>query len=92
VDKRGARRAEVAYRDPGKAPLIEAFRRFTLDHPARRRLPAAQALQFGALVALALLRESTVSTLAGALDLDRTTLTRNLGPLRRRRLVASAAG
>jgi DNA-binding MarR family transcriptional regulator len=43
-------------------------------------------------VALALAEEATVSKLAGLLDLDRTTMTRNLGPLERRRLVASVAG
>ncbi len=48
--------------------------------------------QFGLLVALALAQEATVSKLAGLLDLDRTTMTRNLGPLERRCLVASATG
>lgn len=48
--------------------------------------------QFGLLVALALAEEATVSRLGGLLDLDRTTMTRNLGPLERRGLVASVAG
>jgi DNA-binding MarR family transcriptional regulator len=48
--------------------------------------------QFGVLVALALAQEATVSRLAGLLHLDRTTMTRNLAPLERRGLVASAAG
>jgi PAS domain S-box-containing protein len=64
VDERGAHRAEVAHGDPAKAPLIEAFRRFPLDHPARARLPAARALQSGRPVLVpnfteALLRELT---------------------------------
>lgn len=48
--------------------------------------------QFGLLVALALAEEANVSRLAGLLDLDRTTMTRNLAPLERQGLVASAAG
>jgi len=48
--------------------------------------------QFGVLVALALAEEATVSKLARLLDLDRTTMTRNLAPLERQGLVASAAG
>jgi PAS domain S-box-containing protein len=47
LDQRGARRAEMAHRDPAKAPLVEAIRRFPLDHPARRRMPSMQALQSG---------------------------------------------
>jgi DNA-binding MarR family transcriptional regulator len=47
--------------------------------------------QFGLLVALALAEEATVSKLARLMDLDRTTMTRNLAPLERRGLVASAA-
>jgi DNA-binding MarR family transcriptional regulator len=48
--------------------------------------------QMGLLVALALAEEATVSKLAGLLNLDRTTMTRNLGPLERQGLVASKAG
>ena len=48
--------------------------------------------QFGVLVALALAEEATVSRLASLLQLDRTTMTRNLAPLERQGLVASAAG
>ncbi len=48
--------------------------------------------QFGLLVALALAEEATVSKLARLLDLDRTTMTRNLGPLERQGLVASVTG
>jgi DNA-binding MarR family transcriptional regulator len=48
--------------------------------------------QFTVLVALALARQAPVSKLARLLGLDRTTMTRNLGPLERRRLVASVAG
>ena len=48
--------------------------------------------QFGVLVALALAEEATVSKLAALLDLDSTTMTRNLGPLERRGLVVSVVG
>jgi DNA-binding MarR family transcriptional regulator len=48
--------------------------------------------QFTVLVALALAREASVSRLASLVGLDRTTMTRNLGPLERRGLVASVAG
>lgn len=48
--------------------------------------------QFSVLVALALAQEAPVSRLAGILGLDRTTMTRNLGPLQRRGLVASVEG
>jgi len=48
--------------------------------------------QFSVLVALALARQASVSRLAGILGLDRTTMTRNLGPLQRRGLVAAVAG
>lgn len=48
--------------------------------------------QFGLLVALALAEEANVSRLAGLLDLDRTTMTRNLAPLERQGFVASASG
>jgi PAS domain S-box-containing protein len=39
------RRMEVAHRDPARAPLAAALRGFPLVHGARRRLPAARALQ-----------------------------------------------
>lgn len=48
--------------------------------------------QLSILVALALAEEATVSTLARLLALDRTTMTRNLGPLERRGLVATVSG
>jgi PAS domain S-box-containing protein len=47
VEEREVRRMEVAHRDPTKASLAEALRRFPLDHAARRRLPAARALRSG---------------------------------------------
>ncbi|HSD18845.1 MAG TPA: PAS domain-containing sensor histidine kinase [Anaeromyxobacter sp.] len=47
VDDHEVRRMEVAHRDPAKAWLAEALRAFPLDHAARRRLPAARALQAG---------------------------------------------
>lgn len=48
--------------------------------------------QLSILVALALAEEATVSKLAGLLALDRTTMTKNLAPLERRGLVATASG
>ena len=48
--------------------------------------------QFSLLVALALGENATLGELADTLVLDRTTLTRNLGPLERDGLVASAPG
>jgi len=47
VEDGEVRRMEVAHRDPAKASLAEALRGFPLDHAARRRLPAARALQSG---------------------------------------------
>lgn len=44
VEEGEACRMEVAHRDPARAPLAAALRRFPLDHAARRRLPVAQAL------------------------------------------------
>ncbi len=43
VEDRETRRVHVAHRDPARAPLAEALRRFPLDHAARARLPAATA-------------------------------------------------
>jgi DNA-binding MarR family transcriptional regulator len=51
-----------------------------------------RASQFGLMVALALAEEANVSKLARLLDLDRTTMTRNLAPLEREGFVASASG
>jgi DNA-binding MarR family transcriptional regulator len=56
------------------------------------RATGVRSTQFALLVALALEGEATVSGLAQALDLDRTTMTRNLGPLKREGLVSSAGG
>ncbi len=47
VEDGEARRVHVAHRDPARAPLAEALRRFPLDHAARRRLPAARAARSG---------------------------------------------
>ncbi len=47
VEDGEVRRMEVAHRDPARAPLAAALRGFPLDHTARRRLPAARALQSG---------------------------------------------
>jgi PAS domain S-box-containing protein len=47
AEDREVRRMEVAHRDPARASLAAALRRFPLDHVARRRLPAARALEAG---------------------------------------------
>jgi PAS domain S-box-containing protein len=47
LDEHGARRTEMAHRDPAKAWLGEAIRRFPLDHRARRRMPSQRALESG---------------------------------------------
>jgi PAS domain S-box-containing protein len=78
VDEHGARRAKVAHRDPAKAPLVEAFRRFPLDHPARRRMPAAGARQSGRPV---LIPEFTEEMLRQLTDDDEfLDVARQLGP------------
>ncbi len=41
------RRVHVAHRDPARAPLADAVRRFPLDHASRVRLPAATAARTG---------------------------------------------
>ena len=51
-----------------------------------------QPTQFSLLVACAVAGEAPMATLADALSMDRTTLTRNLMPLERRRLVKVAEG
>jgi DNA-binding MarR family transcriptional regulator len=48
--------------------------------------------QFTVLVALALAPQASVSRLARLLGLERTTMTRNLGPLERRGLVRAVTG
>jgi PAS domain S-box-containing protein len=45
VEDGEARRMEVAHRDPSRAPLSAALRRFPLAHAARRRLPVSRALR-----------------------------------------------
>jgi len=59
---------------------------------AEMRRTGLRTSQFSLLVALELAGEATVSGLAELLALDRTTMTRNLGPLERQGLVASVAG
>lgn len=48
--------------------------------------------QFSLLVALSIMGEPAMGALGEILSLDRTTLTRNLAPLERRGLIASAPG
>ncbi|GEJ55541.1 sensor histidine kinase [Anaeromyxobacter diazotrophicus] len=55
-----ARRMHVAHRDPGRAPLAEALRRYPLDHAGRRRLPASRAARSGRPVLVADCTEETL--------------------------------
>ncbi len=72
--------------------LRKATRAITSLFDEAMRPTGLRISQMGLLVALALAKEATVSKLAGLLDLDRTTMTRNLGPLERQGLVASVTG
>ena len=47
IEEGEARRVHVAHRDPTRASLAEALRRFPLDHASRVRLPAATAARTG---------------------------------------------
>lgn len=72
--------------------LRMAARRATRLYDQAMRPAGLGAAQFGILMALAARDGSTVTDLAQALDLDRTTLTRNLRPLVRADLVTVTAG
>lgn len=72
--------------------LRKAARAVSNLFDAEMRRTGIRTSQFSLLVALELAGEPTVSRLAEVLALDRTTMTRNLGPLERQGLVASAAG
>ncbi len=74
------------------AQLRRASRAVSNLFDAEMRRAGIRTSQFGLLVALEMAGEATVSRLAERLGLDRTTMTRNLGPLVRQGLVASAAG
>jgi len=72
--------------------LRKAARAVSNLFDAEMRRTGIRTSQFSLLVALELAGEATVTRLAEALALDRTTMTRNLGPLERQGLVASVAG
>jgi len=72
--------------------LRKTTRAITSMYDEAMRPSGLRISQFGVLVALALAEEATVSKLARMLGLDRTTMTRNLGPLERQGLVASTTG
>jgi DNA-binding MarR family transcriptional regulator len=72
--------------------LRNATRAITGLYDDAMRPAGVRISQFGLLAALAVSEEATVSKLAGVLGLDRTTMTRNLGPLLRRGLIASETG
>lgn len=72
--------------------LRRASRAVTNAFDAAMRPLGLRSSQFSALVALAIAGEAPVSALARLLALDRTTMTRNLGPLERRGFVASVEG
>ncbi len=62
VEDGETRRVHVAHRDPDRAPLAEALRRFPLDHAARARLPAATAARTRRPVLVADCSEETLRT------------------------------
>jgi DNA-binding MarR family transcriptional regulator len=72
--------------------LRKAARAVSNLFDAEMRRTGIRTSQFSLLVALELAGEATVSRLAEVLALDRTTMTRNLGPLERQGLVASVEG
>jgi DNA-binding MarR family transcriptional regulator len=72
--------------------LRNATRAITSLYDEALRPSGLRISQFGLLAALAIAEQVTVSKLAAVLGLDRTTMTRNLGPLVRRGLVESATG
>jgi DNA-binding MarR family transcriptional regulator len=83
----------LAVRDACTAhALRKATRAISALYDDALRPAGVRISQLSILVALALADEATVSRLAGMLVLDRTTLTRNLAPLERRRLVVTVSG
>jgi DNA-binding MarR family transcriptional regulator len=72
--------------------LRKAARTLTQSYDAALKPAGITAPQFMLLTALERQAPVSLSDLAGALGMDRTTLTRNLKPLQRDGLVASAAG
>ena len=72
--------------------LRKAARAVTQAYDAALEPSGLRATQFSLLVAVASLGAPTVGGLAEAMVMDRTTMTRNLRPLERARLIALTAG
>ncbi len=72
--------------------LRRAMRAVTQAYDAALQPSGLRATQFNVLVAIAHVGRPTLTRLAEALVMDRTTLSRNLQPLERDGLVATAAG
>src|SRR5437764_8879914 len=78
-------------RDCTASSLRRAARAVSSLYDARLQTVGLRGTQFSLLVAVALAGEPPVSMLAERLGLDRTTMTRNLGPLIREHLIEDAA-
>ena len=72
--------------------MRRAMRRLSQHYDDALRPFNLKLSQYSVLANLARRPGSTITDLAGLLDMDRTTLTRNLGPLQRRGLVAIRTG
>ena len=72
--------------------LRKAARAITQAYDTELRPTGLRATQFSLLATLATLEPATMGGLADRLAMDRTTLSRNLGPLQRRGLVTSRKG
>jgi len=75
IEEGEAHRVHVAHRDPSRAPLAEALRRYPLDHASRARLPAATAARTGRPL---LVSDSTDETLREQTDKEYFELIRQL--------------
>ena len=74
------------------ANLRKASRAVTQFYEAILRPTGLRVTQFTLLSAISVLGQPTITDLADALVMDRTTLTRNLKPLEKQGLVESASG
>lgn len=81
----------VACRSCACSALRRASRAVTQHYEASFRGTGLRATQFTLLATLAQTGPQTLSDLAALLGLERTTLTRNLGPLERKGLVTNLA-
>lgn len=74
------------------ANLRKASRAVTQFYEEMLRPTGLRATQFTVLCAISVLGQPTITDLADTLVMDRTTLTRNLKPLEKQRLVESVSG